>query len=61
MNKTDAESLKGKRVLVTLNGFQTVEAIIKEVSPSGENLKIEYKLQEWKPLDKVALIEVLGT
>lgn len=59
MNKTQAETLKGKRILVTTNGFQTLEATIKEVSPSGEHVLLEYKQKEWKPIDKISLIEDL--
>lgn len=59
MNKTQADTLKGKRILVTINGFQTLEATIKEVSPSGEHVLLEYRQTEWKPVDKIALIEDL--
>ena len=60
MTKSQAVDLIGKRILVSTNGFQTVEAVIKEVSPSGEQVKITYEQTEWKPLERVQFIEELN-
>lgn len=49
----------GKRILISTNGFQTVEAVILEVSPSGEQVKIRYDQTEWKPLERIQFIEEL--
>lgn len=61
MNKVQAAALIGKRVLISTNGFQTIEAVIKEVSPSGEQAKIAYEQTEWKPLERIQLIEELSS
>lgn len=61
MTKSQAVDLIGKRILISSNGFQTVEAVIKEISPSGEQVKITYEQTEWKPLERVQFIEELNT
>jgi hypothetical protein len=60
MTKSQAADLVGKRILISTNGFQTIEAVIKEISPSGEQVKITYEQTEWKPLERLQFIEELN-
>lgn len=59
MKASQAADMIGKRILISTNGFQTVEAVILEVSPSGEQVKIRYDQTEWKPLERIQFIEEL--
>lgn len=63
MNKTNWRELVGKRVLVKRPPWTSInEWIVKEVSPSGELVKLQSantSASTWGKCDELTLIEVL--